>query len=372
MNRILGFDGLRALSVGAVLIYHLTNPNGSYHQLLAEGSKIGVYVFFVLSGMMITSLLRREKMNIVAQRSSFSQGVIQFFSRRFIRIAPIYYLVIILGFLFGIEEVKTGVFWHVCFTTNLWIGFKLHAWPGYVSPFWSLGVEWQYYVLAAFVFLVCPMRSHAGILVGLILLSVGLHAWMSMHFMPKIMLDTCSPLLFPLFALGGLTIILKPEAQSRCWQAVLIGAMGVLFLMGCYALGVSPFEPLTKLNAYTLLKKNSILFLYFTAIASLVGVIYLNQKTLMTRCLEIKPIAYIGTISYGIYIYHVFVFGFCNYFAPNVGLNSTGSALISAVMTLSIAALSWKYIEAPLIASLKNKRPLFPPHALRNMKDSVG
>jgi peptidoglycan/LPS O-acetylase OafA/YrhL len=148
-NRIPELDGLRAIAVLFVVIYHImhfaaTLPEGppSVARLVQTLGFAGVSVFFVISGYIITSLLLREK--LVSGRVSLSG----FYLRRAFRILPPFalYICVIIALRFWdvVAVSPRSVFWSVLFLQNGHFG-EANSWL--VSHTWSLSVEEQYYVI---------------------------------------------------------------------------------------------------------------------------------------------------------------------------------------------------------------------------------
>jgi peptidoglycan/LPS O-acetylase OafA/YrhL len=103
-------DGLRAVAVGAVLIHHFFQPprvGGVDFALL------GVWLFFVLSGFLITGILLRSRDQIHNRGYPASLALRQFYVRRVLRIFPLYYLVLFGAAAFDLGEVRDTLFWHL-------------------------------------------------------------------------------------------------------------------------------------------------------------------------------------------------------------------------------------------------------------------
>lgn len=130
-------DGLRAIAVGAVLFAHFIPVK--YHVSLPFGSA-GVQLFFVLSGFLITSILLRSK------DVSLRKALKNFYARRFLRIFPLYYLLLALCALTGWMSWQEDLPWHVFYLSNVYIS-QLGHWPSVGGHLWSLSVEEQYYLV---------------------------------------------------------------------------------------------------------------------------------------------------------------------------------------------------------------------------------
>src|SRR5215831_17608728 len=107
-------DGLRAFAVGAVLIHHFFQParvGGVDFALL------GVWLFFVLSGFLITGILLRSR-DQLDHGQKRGRLIRHFYARRFLRIFPLYYLVLALAATFNLSDVRDTLFWHLTYLSN--------------------------------------------------------------------------------------------------------------------------------------------------------------------------------------------------------------------------------------------------------------
>jgi peptidoglycan/LPS O-acetylase OafA/YrhL len=147
-------DGLRAIAVIAVLLHHFIDTE--YLPLFLSQipfGYLGVRLFFVLSGFLITGILLRERLAIESGHVTISIAFRQFYIRRFLRIFPLYYLVIAITLAFGLEEATE--YWLSLSTYTFNIEISLQGWyPSYFAHFWSLSVEEQYYVFWPWLILV--------------------------------------------------------------------------------------------------------------------------------------------------------------------------------------------------------------------------
>ena len=147
MNRISSIDGFRAISIALVIACHCIQRNASIQKLSAWGQMVenggyqGVFIFFVISGYLITMLLLRD------YDKSSRIHLARFYYRRFFRIVPPLYFyvawVIATAALTGLRPAPIEVITALTFTRNL--DFHSHQW--FFSHFWSLCVEEQFYLL---------------------------------------------------------------------------------------------------------------------------------------------------------------------------------------------------------------------------------
>ena len=147
-------DGLRAFAVGAVLIHHFFRPpriGGVDFALL------GVWLFFVLSGFLITGILLRSRDQIDHGGCQRGQVLRQFYARRFLRIFPLYYLVLALAATLNLGDVRDTIFWHLAYLSNYLFATQRY-WGAVTAHFWSLSVEEQFYILWPALILFAPRQ----------------------------------------------------------------------------------------------------------------------------------------------------------------------------------------------------------------------
>ena len=102
-------------------------------------AELAVETFFVISGFLITGILLDNRL-----QNSQSQILKQFYIRRFLRIFPLHYLVLLLGLVVNADSLRESWCWQVFYLSNIY--FYLNGWHGYFSHFWSLAVEEQFYL----------------------------------------------------------------------------------------------------------------------------------------------------------------------------------------------------------------------------------
>jgi peptidoglycan/LPS O-acetylase OafA/YrhL len=360
MDRIRGFDGLRALAFLAVFLQHETALGYAY-----ETGGYGVWLFFVLSGFLIVRILAAERRRIEAGGQAPRAAMAGFFWRRTLRIAPAYAVVMavataaaVLG-LFAIPLSALPWFWAPL--ADLYYAFVARHWTGELAHLWSVAVEEQFYLIAAPLFLLAPGRAGRAICGATLVAAAACDLTLRSGGADSVLLYTNPLTNFGAIALGGLLALSLPRragagAASAPGLAALCAAVGLI--VGFQHLGAYPADVARLISAVP--------FWAGSALAGLLIVsVYLNQESRLVRALEWAPVAYVGRISYGLYLWHNLL-----PHRPLAGLGLPAPDAAEAVAAFALAAivasLSWRLIERPALALKHRPVPLmFPRAAIR-------
>lgn len=353
-------NGVRCIAAFLVVFHHIEQakyalglPNVYDSAIIQHAGRLGVGLFFVLSGFLITYLLLQEK-------GSFGNiDAKKFYLRRIFRIWPIYFLVILLSFFVfphinllsypGIEE-KLQVHNTERLTLLLLIlpnyAFVLYDLPYWCAQAWSIGVEEQFYYLWPWL-IKYPKRRIS--IIAIFLIASGLLLFGGLYFLEDVELAQKLKMIqtfigqfrIQIMALGGLCAWLVYNDKFQILE--------FLFLKN------------TQIIVYTLL-----LILFFTGIhfmgflevyALFFGYFILNVSSNPNTIIHLEnPVfKYLGKISYGLYLYHVIVIIlitnlFKIYFPTFDGIGYQITLYIVTILTsVSIAGISFKYFETPLL-----------------------
>ena len=337
-------DGLRALAILGILFEHLNLPL----PVMLRCGPLGVRFFFVLSGYFITLSLWRVRGEIV-ETGDGSVPLGRYYLARLLRTGPPFYLSLLLGAIFGIAEVRTNFFWLATFQLNnhiAWLGY----WPNAISHYWSLAVQEQFYILWPLVVLLLPRRWFLPTMAAFIVFGLG--------FRIVCILDNSSTLLrwvtllgcVDSFAVGALVAYLaQAQILQRIWQSPRLLFAMPLVAGACFYLGRALMTLPENNVCLALTESVDAIFLAWILAASISG---MNHR--YARLLSWSPLVYLGKISYGIYVYHVFIIILVSPLLVSLGLseshNAWGRIAILFGLTFMVASASWHWLEQPFLS----------------------
>lgn len=326
-------DGLRAVAVIPVLLYHAGLVGFS-------GGFVGVDVFFVISGYLITGIIWRE-----ISDGRFSLAV--FYERRARRILPALFAVIMFSAIVGyfvltpeeFSNFAVSVLGSILFVQN----FVLEAQAGYFDAasetkpllhVWSLAVEEQFYILLPLALLLAArFLNRRGVIILMAVtaaLSFALACWLV--FRSPVFTFYMLPLrAWELLAGSLLAIAGNNTAPGR---GRLRNAMSVVGL-AAIVVPVFLYTPLTPFPGYT-------------AAAPVLGataLIWAGPHSMAGRALSWQPLVLVGLISYSLYLWHWPLIAFYGLIFPETAQPVHSAGLI--VASFILAVLSWRYVETP-------------------------
>ena len=357
-------DGLRALAVTAVLLFHAGHLSGGF---------LGVDTFFVISGFLITRLLLRE----VEATSSIALGV--FWARRARRLLPALAVMICVLTLWNLRfgtpperlALRQDTLWSLSFLMNWHEVFSAHDyWSSFaqkspLSHLWSLAVEEQFYV-------VWPLVALAVI------------RWARRP--QQAMFAICGSGAVASFVL--MTALYDPNASTRVYEgtdtrigAMMIGGMcATNTVRNAMARAFSNRSPrsanavgfaLASATAVVLWLyvvaqgTDSILFrggffVFAAAVGLLVGAITIDPRTsrspvrsTVTNVLSLRPLRAVGRLSYGLYLWHWPIYVVLN--PVRTGLSDWSLVAVRLSVTAVVSVLSYRYVERPVREGLQRR-----------------
>jgi peptidoglycan/LPS O-acetylase OafA/YrhL len=329
-------DGLRAVCVLMVLTEHLFRGVG-------QGG-IGVAIFFVISGYLITSIIRGYSDDL-----SLREAAGRFYWRRTLRLFPAFYLCILLAAVLDLGDMRDNWWINALYLNNFKVAFD-GAWNG-SSHFWTLCVEEQFYLIWFFVVALTPRKQLLPVIIGCliaapayrgVMYAAGYTSFTSM-LLPGVM-DS--------LAMGALICcILDTEIYARFLKyrlPILIASVAVIVITHWSSGAFTRILLRCDINILAL---------------CLVSAVRERKADWMFDWLGNRYLRHIGKISYGIYVYH----GFMSALFRKTGWewatihNRLGPDfirfLVLSAAAIAIAELSWRFVEKPIMRLKDLRRP---------------
>jgi peptidoglycan/LPS O-acetylase OafA/YrhL len=345
MRRVAELDALRGIAAIMVLSLHL--GLGAQYAVLASA----VDLFFVLSGYLVTRIILDHPM-----RPDF---LIRFYARRVLRIWPIYYAVLI-GFLLvnpflPHRQATRGWAYYLTFTQYLpryWFA-RPPRFSMYFGHTWTLAAEEQFYLLWPLIAVLFGRRALLAAIPVLFASAFVARLWL----WPMLLVTNWDG-----FALGALLAwMLGEPGSSRSRRPGVVWGMGALgMLMLAYPLARGAVASwLGAIGAgrwptvAASLNSSRMMLLYFSAVGLVIS--FAGQPVL--RPLREKGLCYFGTISYGLYFYHLPLYAVIS--PSHYSRNCNDSMVLDAfklAATFALAVVSWEFFEKPILR-LKDRFP---------------
>ncbi|QJW90639.1 acyltransferase [Spirosoma taeanense] len=370
LNHLQQLDGVRFLAVALVLFDHwmagrIELPLGA----------LGVTIFFVLSGFLITRILLSSKDKLKDKPGGgLGKYLKTFYIRRTLRIFPIYYLTLFVLYAVNEPPVRRTFGWLALYATNIYMAYYT-TWMGTVDHLWSLAVEEQVYLFFPLLLFFVPRRWVPFTATLMIVGAVTMRYVLYRAHMPWFIGYVTMPACLDSFGLGAIMAYWWLYQRDRfgqvfqysgwIWVSILLFVVVVIYTKVLPAIPDS-----TGLPGH----HNIMSDVWERLTASLVGFFLIGRAVLgfggpMKWLLEHPVSQYMGRISYGLYLYHNFVFNVYHTQPRHITLRiwrritdvlpfleSTYFFQFSFFLALTIllATLSWYLIEKP-INNLKDR-----------------
>ena len=334
-------DGLRAIAVFAVIFYHL--EFSILGNIILKGGFIGVDIFFVISGYLISAIILKE----LETKGSFS--FLNFYERRARRLLPVLFFVICATIPFAyfylisasIIDYSKSILYSIFFTSNFYFLLTKQLYADVSSllkPFlhtWSLSVEEQFYIILPIIIVISYKFIKKNLFILLIFLTL-------FSFFSSIVLESIHPSLsfYLIFSrgwellFGVILSILENKYGRQKYQKF----SNFFILLGFLLLFQSLFffhKNMSHISFYLL----------FPIIGTSLIIWYSNNNNFFTKILSSKIFVGLGLISYSLYLWHYPIFAFArigNYFQNNFIFIS-----LIILITIILSILSYFYIEKP-------------------------
>ncbi|HEX7838912.1 MAG TPA: acyltransferase [Kofleriaceae bacterium] len=344
-GRIPSLDGLRAISILLVIFAHLTAATGSpLPESIADRydlGQLGVRVFFVISGYLITTLLLRE------HKKTGTISLKKFYYRRTLRIFPTYYLMLgcitALVLLDAASEVSVRDLVHaVTYTTN----YEAQRAP-VLAHTWSLAVEEQFYLLWPAIFLFVRPRFAVRIAAFAMLAVPIYRLYFGMVSTGHVLVASTFGSTADMIATGCVLAGWRDELHGRTWYLRLIRSP-LLLALPIVVLGINMAQGFFKL--YWLVG----ISVQCVCIALIIDAAMENHDSAIGKVLNWRPLVLIGTWSYSLYLWQ------------QVFLDPANHSVVATfpqnlVFVFAAGVVSYYAIEKPLLRMRERWEPrLFP------------
>lgn len=347
---IVEFDTLRAVAALGVMVAHFAPLQGiwEFGTLERRLGAVGVDLFFALSGFLITGILLNCK-RLSAEQTA-GQTLRQFYARRFLRIFPLYYLAFAVFAFWLSPAIRDNTIWFLTYTVNFGKAVADNWFP--LNHFWTLAVEEQFYILWPFIVLASSKKLLVRLCIGGACASFAARAALAIYGAGDIAVyqfTTCC--LEPLLLGSAFSTLALSPPSKRIWR--LITASGLI-------------------TSVVFLFADDVTFSIFSRAAcgvffsSLIYVIACHTGHRRLKSLRLKPLVFLGQISYGLYVWHLPVLWALGRDAVSVpdwmprGTDRIVEFAALVATTVLVSIVSWYAFERP-INSLKRRFPYRVP-----------
>ncbi|TQV88915.1 acyltransferase family protein [Aliikangiella coralliicola] len=335
-----------------------------FHYGVFEFGYMGVHAFFVLSGFLLTPILLEMKSNLSTRRY-----YINFYGRRALRIFPLYFSY--LALISIVAYVAINIFdydlndrlgrtleqlvYAATYTYNFFTISSAYEQTQTLTHFWSLAVEEQFYLIWPLLLMVVPKEKVKTVLLAIIALGPvirGIAAvvavqWPDIFNKYDMTAYTFTFSNFDAFAIGGLFAVYIQQIEWRWIIALavvtfMIG-IGSEYLMGegikVTALGFKPFMS----DSYKYIWGFSLFSILFACL-----LVKIKNREVLPQILEHKVLVYLGSISYGLYVYHFPIMYFLKHELQSIpGMVNLGLIFFISIL---VASLSYELLEKRFLA----------------------
>ncbi len=345
-------DGLRALAVAAVVVFHLDETG-------LTGGFLGVDAFFVLSGFLITTLL------VLEWRRTDGIGLLAFWGRRARRLLPALVLLLVAVSVYAAIEVPStelgrlrwdgisGLFYvaNWRFVASGQSYFDLFSGASPFRHLWSLAIEEQFYLVWPLVTLGCltlgrgRLRVLGGVAIGGVVVSTALMALLFDSADPSRAYYGTDTHAHPILVgvLLALVLVDRPAVSTRSARA--LDGLGFVALVGMFAAFAFAHDTATSLY-----RGGSLAFA--VAVAVLIAAVMRAPRGLLSRAFSWKPFVLLGMISYGVYLWHWPVIVYAT--GQRTGLSGFALDAVRVGVTLAISIASYVLVERPIRRGLRH------------------
>jgi peptidoglycan/LPS O-acetylase OafA/YrhL len=296
-------DGIRAIAALLVVLSHIPLQKKiqdiQHHNYVdfKNFGKIGVTIFFTLSGFLISYLLLEEKkrFNHVALKA--------FYIRRILRIWPLYFLLIAIGFFVYPAQGSVHALWLSLFLMPN-VAFCMKLLPNIFDPIWSIGVEEQFYIFHPHIFRQKKIQNILYTLTAILITLVALNLTVRYYqYHSQFLLDLDQFLYFTRFddmMIGAIISLLYFNTKNNCFNFRFQKAFNLLLNGYVQLVLVAVFFTFIAFFVHREVGQGDLIISLFSALI----MVYLCEPAAANLFLSNKVLSYCGKISYGIYLLH--------------------------------------------------------------------
>lgn len=338
-------DGLRAVAVLSVIICH---ANAAW----LPGGFVGVDIFFVISGFLITSIIHRE-----IEAGNFSYQA--FYQRRIKRILPAFFVVLLLVLLAGslilsadeMQSLGKSSRYATFFASNFYFSGTMDYFAPDLKEMpllhtWSLAVEEQFYFVWPVLLMFLVRFGRERLLAASLLLCVASFVFAS------------------IFARNPETAIWNYYHLPSRMGELLLGSMLAIHRPAVRFAGLASTLGLGLIaGSFLLLDENSV-FPGYNALWPCLGAVLLiyagggSSQPWVSRLLAWRPMVFVGLLSYSLYLWHWPILAYVRYVTMTVELSNLSIAL-SLLLSLVLSWLTWRWVEQPVRAQKLSFKTVF-------------
>ena len=335
-------DGLRSIAVIAVIIFHAQIV--VFGDQLFKGGFIGVDIFFVISGYLITSIILVELNNT----GTFSFK--NFYERRIRRLLPALLLVMLVSFPFawnylspvGFIDYAKSILSSLFFSSNIYFyitGIEYDGVGGIFKPYlhtWSLSVEEQYYIIFPVILLLSFrfFKSHIIKILFVIFIASIVIAQLSSKEYPSLNFYFIHSRMWELMAGSILAFF---EIKKGCRSNI--------FILNKYLPSFGLFLIFYSIHFFNGQMPHPSLYTILPVAGVCMIIWFSGQNDLVTKILSTKIFVSVGLISYSLYIWHYPIFAFSR--VADFTQGDLSKKIFIAVLLLLLSTLSFKFVEKP-------------------------
>jgi Predicted acyltransferases len=344
LTKIDGLDGFRGILVLSVIVFHaflvfspenLSNFNGGF---------LAVESFFVLSGFLITKslIIKNKKIN------NFFEVYLDFLKSRFLRLFPAFTFLsiieisfIILFFPERLKNLLNELLFGSLNVYNWWLitrevpYFERFQETLFNLHFWSLSIEWQYYLIWSVVFLILLRFSKTVAVIFTIMFAsfsvLDMYVFYKMYEnIDRVYFGTDTR--FYSFMIGSLLALTENKIEKRNWIFLTTGIISLILLLASFFL----------LNNY-----ESYMYPFgFLAVSMISALFILSvlKSEFFDKLLSFYPLSYVGVRSYSLYLWHFPIFSFLSLFYEK---NIQEAVILGFILSFLISNISYLLIEEP-------------------------